>query len=74
MFSILEKEDNNRLSMSMPASNIVRLQRKNSQKSNNSSSTTSHLVTEDFFQTPDFQPGDSDSIPEDDDYVMVSFT
>ena len=73
MFSIMEKESTNRLSMSMPANNIVRLERNNSQKSNNSSSTTSHLVTEDFFQTPDFQPGDSDSIPEDDDYVLISF-
>ena len=72
MFSILEKEDTNNLSMSISTDHMVKLERTNSQKSG--SSSNSQLMTEDFFGGTNKTPDETDSTPDDEDYVVVSFT
>ncbi|KAI6656832.1 Cysteine protease ATG4D-like [Oopsacas minuta] len=72
MFSILEKEDTNNLTMSISTEHIIRLEKTHSQKSD--SSTNSQLMPEDFFETNGDLQRDSDATPEDDDYIVVSFT
>ena len=72
MFSILEKEDTANLSMSVSTDHVVKLERTNSQKSG--SSSNSQLMTEDFFEGTDKTPAETDSTPDDEDYVVVSFT
>ena len=69
MFSILEREDTDRLTMSVSADHVVTLERDGSQKSHNSSSNP-----EDFFPEGEFPKDDSDSVADDEDYVVVSFT
>lgn len=72
MFSILDKEDTNNVSMFVSTDHTVKLERTNSQKSG--SSSNSQLTPEDFFEGTGRTPADSDSTPDDEDYVVVSFT